>query len=85
MEENPSLSYYDAKHISRKHPEPKVLYIPDYSDPEHRRDEAIKETISLLQITSGKTSLPDDDIPAAVWFNRATDLSNKLVSVGFRD
>ena len=51
------------------------------SDPEHRRDEAIKETISLLQGASGKTSLPDDDIPAAVWFNRATDLSNKLVIV----
>ena len=64
MEDNPSLSYYDAKHTPGKHPELTVLYIPDYSDSEHRRDEAIKEQSRFFRLPPGRrryqtmTSLP---------------------------
>ena len=84
MKNNPALYHYDEKYIAGKEPQPSEEYIPDYSDPEHQRNEAIKESIALLQIASGKISLPDDDLPAIIWFNRAIGLSNKLRSLGFR-
>ena len=60
-------------------------YITDYNDPERQRQDAVTESIALLQIVSGKTSDNKDDIPAIVWFNRATRLSVRLGSLGLRD
>ena len=84
MKNKPEFSRIDVKDMVNKPPATHGVYVLDYSDLEGRRESAVKDTITLLEIVAGKSSEAAGVMPAIVWFNRATDLSNELGSLGFR-
>ena len=85
LDDNTTFTRFDDRYTENGATRSYRTYIPDYSNPELQREEAVTESISLLRIVSKETRQPDDDMPVIVWFNRAVILSNKLRSLGFRD
>ena len=85
MKNKPEFSRIDVEDMINMSPTTYETYFPDYSDPEGRRESAVKDTIILLEIVSGKSSEAEGDMPAIVWFNRAMNLSNRLRTLGFRN
>ena len=86
LQNKPEFCGIDGNDLMNISPTTHHIYAPDYRDPEGKRESAVKETITLLEIVAGKSSeLAAGDMPAIVWFNRAMNLSNRLRTLGFRN
>lgn len=57
------------------------IYFPDYSNPGEKCEDALIETITLLRLLAGDSSITED-VPAISWFHRAINLSSSLRSLG---